>query len=809
MKIVIMISLAALLLNGLAACSSPSRTPSTSNSNPPPPPPPPPTPDPTKTKAYYETAEYKRSYALSALKASSAYAKGHKGKNTLIAMIDSGIDIDHPEFTNKIHSGSKNIITGSKIEFGEILNKDGKGGHGTAVAGIMVANRDGSTNDHYENMHGIAYESKILVIAAANKETCESEKGCRFSQYDIANAVDYARQQGAKVINISLGSKYSRRSYLTTAYKAAVKAGIVIVLSAGNIGEDTPEGEADQPEASAAAAWADWSNGQIIAAGALKQNELLAKFSYKAGEIGKNVYLAAPGVSLATTRHGGDYKYFSGTSAAAPVISAAVAVVLSSSPNLTGKDAVSILFETATDLGEAGNDIIYGAGLINLEKALKPIGQRSIMVQSLSSPSKSRKVSLAASDIIAGGAFGHLNGLKNILSKVHVFDKYNRSFNLDMNGFLAKDHQRQNSIDLSSLLAASQTSRHSTLQFNKNITAEFYWQKQTDFKEQEERIFPHLKMQNKQNYNLRFMMTYELGGRAARTEQSHKLTFASGMSINEILGAYKKDDFLVTGRNDFTSLIPSQNMKLISSDFKMTEKTLFQMAMSFGNQKDKRQSNLLTKREALDFLSPKNQFSFIGKLSYRALNSLKIGGDFGYIEEEGSVLGSQSYGGIALGLGAKTHYVGFHLEADITASITFFAKGSIGKAEIKNSASSLIQKINDVSLSSFSAGFSAFSTFKEGDRMTFAVSQPLKVTSASTNISYVSGRDYKRNILNFSEQNVDLSPQKTEIDLEFTYKMAEIMGASLQLNLLHQFNPAHNQQSRNNSFIMLKIASKF
>jgi hypothetical protein len=815
--------LSAILIGSLSSCgkSDPPRSGSVTRPSPPPPPPPPhPAPQlGDDTKKIYETLEYYRSYALSAIKASGAYAKNHKGQGILIAMIDSGIEKTHAEFNGRIHPKSKNIVTNGQTDFGEYFNSEGDGGHGTNVAGIMVANRDEASNNHFANMHGIAYQSQLLVLVAASKTSCESTDGCSFLQSDMAKAVNYANIMGARVINISLGGDdYDIRS-LTNAYKAAVEAGMVIVLSAGNIDEDSPAGLGAEPEKTAAAAWASWSNGQIIVAGAIDQNNLIANFSYKAGEIAKDVYLSAPGVSVLTTHHGNQYARFSGTSAAAPVISAAVAVVLSNSPNLSGRDAVKILFETATDLGDAGHDVIYGSGLINLEKALSPVGVQSVMVEVATRENSSQnyqKIDLSRSDITQGGAFGSLNMLSSVFNNVMIFDKYNRSFSLDMSGALSKDFRsKPEIIHLNSFLNAASHRRHAALTLglssSYHLEADFYWQKQSDFLKTQEEYSPHLKMQHKAMQNFRFKMTYGLRSTEERdgAAYEHYFTFSRGMSVNEVLNDYNADHFLVTGHNDFTSLLLSENMQLMGANLNLSKSSNLQIAMTAGGGKREREANILSVKIKNRFLESSHQYSVVGKYSYKMMDGLLLGANAGFIKEDGSVLGSKSYGALSLGRGAETRYGGLHMQANITSSLKFFAKGSLGNARIIKSGFSLFGQIKDVKLSSFSLGISGNSLFDKGDGFTIAVSQPLKVTSAFVNIFSVAGRDYRADRLNFNQQNTDVSPVKSEIDLEFTYQMAHFRGGSLLFNLLHQFNPGHDKFRRDETTLLIRFSSKF
>ncbi len=186
----------------------------------------------------------------------SAYENGATGEGITVAVIDSGIDIDHSQIQANINSDSTNIVTGNKADLNDI------DGRGTAVAGIIAAIRDPENNSN-SNLHGVAFDAKIMALNTASIGSCGSVNGCSFADDDIAAALDYARLRDVKIVNISLSNNGLISSALIDAYKQAVDAGMVIILAAGDReGTDTDITVA-QPENSASVAWADWANEQM------------------------------------------------------------------------------------------------------------------------------------------------------------------------------------------------------------------------------------------------------------------------------------------------------------------------------------------------------------------------------------------------------------------------------------------------------------------------------------------------------------------------------------------------------------------
>src|SRR5207249_2159422 len=106
---------------------------------------------------------------------------------------------------------------------------------------------------------------------------------------------------------------------------------------------------------------------------AVDANNNIASFSNRAGDTAA-WFLVAPGVRVASTYLNNQYAYMSGTSVSTPIVSGAAALIKQLWPTLRADQVANILFITATDLGAPGIDAVYGRGLLNVEKALQPVG---------------------------------------------------------------------------------------------------------------------------------------------------------------------------------------------------------------------------------------------------------------------------------------------------------------------------------------------------------------------------------------------------------------------------------------------------
>jgi minor extracellular protease Epr len=203
-------------------------------------------------------------------------------------------------------------------------------GHGTHVAGII---------------HLVAPEARLLAVRVLDDDGVGN-------LLRVVAGVRWAIQQGAKVINLSLGS-LRRSEAVERALEDAEARGIVVVVSAGNWGSDTPvEFPASSPSVAAIAA--------VDAAGDA------ADFS----SYGANVALAAPGVAVRSTYPGGDFRLWSGTSMSAPFVAGTCALLAELHPGWTHSEMLARIASTAGPINAGGR--AFGAGALNVGAALAP-----------------------------------------------------------------------------------------------------------------------------------------------------------------------------------------------------------------------------------------------------------------------------------------------------------------------------------------------------------------------------------------------------------------------------------------------------
>ncbi|MEC4820022.1 MAG: S8 family peptidase [Scytonema sp. PMC 1069.18] len=268
------------------------------------------------------------------VKAPETWAQGYTGEGVVVAVLDTGVDYNHNDLKRNIWTNSKEIAGNGKDDdgngyiddvYGWNFNSDNNNtlddnGHGTHVSGTIAGTNNGF------GVTGIAYDAKIMPVKVLD----DSGSG---SYTAIASGIYYAVNNGADVINLSLGGD-SSDFILQLAIQYASSQGTIVVMSAGNESASVPAYPARYAE--------NWG----IAVGAVDQNNNMAEFSNRAGTT-PLAYVTAPGVEVYSTVPNNDYASYSGTSMAAPHVTGVVALMLSANSSLTDSQVRQILAETS------------------------------------------------------------------------------------------------------------------------------------------------------------------------------------------------------------------------------------------------------------------------------------------------------------------------------------------------------------------------------------------------------------------------------------------------------------------------------
>lgn len=314
--------------------------------------------------------------ALQRVQAEEAWEIQLASRQVIVGVIDTGIDYNHEDLREALWLNSGEDLNGNgRVDSTDYnnLDDDGNGfvddlrgwdftdaptfpdggdfqtpdndpfdenGHGTSVAGII-----GASGDNGLGIAGLAYGCQIMNLRAGTSLGFLEED-------DVASAVVYAIENGARIINMSFGDNVAS-PLLRDVMEYAYAQNCVLVAAAGNANTD----EIHFPS----------GFSETISVGATNGDDLLAGFS----NFGSSVDLVAPGVNVLTTQRGNQYGGFSGTSASAPLVSALAALILSKTPERSNESVKGLMTSTTDDLGPSGWDNTYAAGRINAFKAVK------------------------------------------------------------------------------------------------------------------------------------------------------------------------------------------------------------------------------------------------------------------------------------------------------------------------------------------------------------------------------------------------------------------------------------------------------
>jgi thermitase len=260
------------------------------------------------------------------------------GQAITVAVIDSGIDANHPDLAGRIVPGHNFFDHSSDVT--DLC------GHGTHVAGIIA----GAANNAL-GMAGVAHQAVIMPLKVIGND-------CLGNYSRLMEAIVYAVDNGVRILSITSGGGFEHNG-LHDAIKYAQSKGVLVVVAAGNRGDDLPFYPGSFSESFTIAGTDQGDN------------------KYTNSNFGKQIDLSAPAVGIYSTYYtandGSTYAYMTGTSMATPHVAAVAALILAVDPKLPLAELESALINSATDLGEPGWDPIFGWGRLTAWRAVAAV----------------------------------------------------------------------------------------------------------------------------------------------------------------------------------------------------------------------------------------------------------------------------------------------------------------------------------------------------------------------------------------------------------------------------------------------------
>lgn len=760
-------------------------------------------------------AEFNANHALGQINAASACQRGLAGQGKTVALIDTGVDVTNSEFTGRI-TNAYDFITN---ETGQPA-ASGLDPHGTQVAGVLGAAQNGV------GMQGVAFGVNIepLRVFDSSGNVLTSAQ----SPTGFAPAINYAVSTGAQVINGSYGPNSSAITAFHTvttgsntnaqlisaqdlaeadAYKAAVAANTILVFAAGDnysqyqdVGAN-PTGPGFLPfikpananiigvangayrSASGAAvlSTADYSSLQpltIVVVG-VNSNNQISSFSNRCG-VAAAWCMAAPDENIFTTTTGGGYTTVSGTSFAAPQVSAAAAILLAEFPNLTPTQVVQQLLNTATNIGPAS---IYGHGLLNLAAATAPTGTTGIAIQGSVS---GQKVSLTDSSLSYGAAFG--STVTNALASqsVEFLDGLDRSYKTSLNSMVSLNNR---TFDTQAALQEfANPDARQEVQIGNKMSLGFTMLTDTT--------------------------SDRLTGNGPHDDNSTGATlqaFRFGEQFSDTLGGeihYRDGNALAIGfsESDRARIDRAINKDSLTNPYASFASQGYASVITtkaFGG--DVRVAGYFGHDE-LDTAA--RNFGSQAESTYAVGSNSNATILLGSLFEDNRVLGSQGTGAFQLGNGTMTVYSGLGTKLTLDDKTIFHAAGYAGYTSPNTATESLVTNISTIISSAFNASVERNGTFNKEDSFSLGVAQPLHVESGTMQFSLPYDRSYTSDSIYSNNFVQNLAGSGREMDFEANYALSLAADTSITAGTLFRLD-ADQVAGKSDLLSLLRWKAKF
>lgn len=703
---------------------------------------------------YFRTNEFRLSYHLGAVKTEYAYGRGFAGSGQRIAVYDSGIKADHPDFRGQLAGPNYDVHQHAEVALGDT------NWHGTFVSGILAANKDS------RGMHGMAYEAKLIPIRMVH-----SNGTITASDLQMARGIRYASDNGARIHNNSWNS--SANIYQVSkaqldyqlpkalmAWRYALDNAGVVVFAAGNEGKAHPGFYASLPTL-----YPELERGWVAVV-ATVQGGSLAPWSNRCGSAA-TWCMAAPGSQIVSTYINNGYAVAGGTSFAAPVVSAAVAILKQRWPHLTNKQVRELLFRTANKTGIYADAAVYGQGFLDLDKATAPIGTVSV-------PTSGSTGGASSTTSRTGTVFGR--GIRAVaagdLPVMIVLDEYQRDYLVDGSDLFS---HISDSFDATTALAGfgngmdTFTDGASTYAFS--YTAD-----------------GRTSLTDAPLDGMRLFIEAPLSSRTSMTS-----SFNVDPSLSFGLTAREE---LIEGAAVDAEALTNPYMTLAKSPVTFTAKTMLSddvwlKAGSFMGEQATDPTAPETLTDDPNYIRTRGSvFGSVAEIGVKLAPRSGLAFNAGFVEEEGAFLGSTSSGATRLADKTTTGFIAASARFDLGDGFKAFGGLEMGWTNVDAASNSLVKDIAGVTSQSFRAGLVKTGIANRTDTLGLVVSQPLRVGSGAASLDVPVARDEAGNITT-EHASLGLATEARELDVQAFYATEVSKDSSFSAGLLFRQNAGH------------------
>ncbi len=768
--------------------------------------------------AWFLGTEYTNNYALALVNARVLYEQGSTptGEGIVVAVLDSGIDIDHPDFAGRIDLiNSQDFEAGGSTDgdFGA-QEFDDQSGHGTWVSGVIAANFDGDTSG--SGIHGIAFESTIIAFDVTKNDHTPSPLDDGLADADIISALNRIRDlkiaynnnpstgSNIQVVNMSFGGG-GNAPLLNAAMKEVTDLGIAIVISAGNYNGVGAAPDISQPAFQAGGDGTNGAldyNGLIVAAAATGSsanglttidsggNDLpyIAEYSHKCNSVDNRYCISAPGTSIPTTDIGGGYATVSGTSFSAPMVAGAIALLVEAG-GITPAEAIEILLQTALDPIDPvanptetnpkdGNMLnnndgktaattfdfvndIYGTGFLYLTGALAPQGAVSIATGS-------NRLPLEGANLTPAAAFGDAFSVASAFHNAVMLDSYDRPYVINVADFVSAVKNNVNMAGFNTIFEEIETD---SFEADKVTFAAMRTSK-------DPLAHPAAALEEEGVTGISMSYQSNRSTKATITTGSYTGTKATFAFSERATDSFHITDSVAAPFGYMTN--GGQRIAL--------QKTRGQWVTEFG-------------------LTAANQdFGQVTNFHVNATRSLGQGWQVGIqaeaIFENQSFLGTLSEGAFDSGYSAGTFAATFGIGYS-EGPVEIFAQLTQGWTKTESDGFGLLDDFATIKTQAALIGLSIDNIFHSSDRFTLSYSEPLRVTSGSASYQgELTGDETNGN-------SVSLVPTGLQRNLELSYRRSVSRLTSWGIGLAVILDPNHSAYAENEAAFGFKLQHQF
>ena len=593
-------------------------------------------------------------------------------------------------------------------------------GHGTHVAGIIGAKPDGG------GMQGVAPYVGLIPVTFnpfGSVNTSINILNALFSTY--GNIMD-SNNQDMQIVNMSFGPQstetfnaLSYANYLEDydALTTFFTNNHILVAAAGNESQNEPNAISAIPKV------VQEAQNLFVSVVAVDSSNNITSYSNKCGSASEWC-IAAPGGTIDTpiisTVGPNTIGGMIGTSMAAPTVTGSLSLIMSAFPELTPQQAVEILFKTATDLGDAGVDSVYGHGLVNLNGALAPVGILEIPTDNTTTGTS---IALNNSRIFVPENMAGL--MDNLPEKFIFLDEYSRAYPLATKSmFTTSDHRDRLENDM----------KH---------------------------FVNHTKV-NKVAVNDKLSMSF-----SERVEEPlddilvGSIAFDYMIDKNTDIGFFFTENTIYQNGDYFSKAISNPFLNMndafgIKGSYEFNNYANFDIAIYTGKNGFYNDDKRLR-------LQNDNQFNAIDYVfNFTPADYITFGFKGGFLQEDGSVLGMNGSGAFATD-DSLTTYTGLEIGINPTENLSVTAAYYQGSTKTKSAKSNTLMSLSNIKSESISLDVAY--KLNDEDKLGLQIAQPLAFSGGSMLFNLPIGRDPNSDTIYREKYNIALEPEAKELDL--------------------------------------------